>query len=42
MYLAIQKNKAQGPVWSAVHRVHADVNNSRNLDVPQSRTLKNI
>lgn len=30
------KNQAQGPVWSAVHRVHADVNNSRNFSVKNS------
>lgn len=36
------KNQAQGPVLSVVHKVHADANNSRNLDVPQSRTLKRV
>ena len=42
MYLAIQKNQAQGPVLSVADEVHADANNSRNLDVPLSRTLKSI
>lgn len=42
MYLAIKKNQAQGPVLSVVHKVHADANNSRNLDEPWSRSLKSI